>query len=203
MMNAVNTDSVQGKIAKPSVAERIANVNKMELPKLLRYMRVGNVVCSIFQIIAGIVGLTSFITLNVTGSLVSLYVIMFGALFLLFECRLSSMEQKIRQNFGFLYSYKGRAGFIFFIGFLDFGMNTSLGTVAGVFMCLNALLNLLVMCKHPEFKSGHVSADSDPTAGYSTGNQEAAAYLSANPNVAMHAGTFALSAAAQSRPVGH
>ncbi|KAF1781035.1 Golgi apparatus membrane protein TVP15 [Phytophthora cactorum] len=50
----------------------------MELPKLLRYMRLGNVACSILQIIAGIVGITSFITLNITGTLVSIYVIMFG-----------------------------------------------------------------------------------------------------------------------------
>ncbi|OQR80770.1 hypothetical protein THRCLA_11931 [Thraustotheca clavata] len=185
--------------AKTNMVTRIANVNKMELPKVLRLMRIGNVGCSIFQVIAGFTGLTSFITLNITGTLVSIYVIMFGLLFLLFECRLSSMEQKIRNNFGFLYSYKGRAGFIFFIGFLDFGMSTALGTVAGVFMCINALLNLFIMCKHPEFKSGHVSTNADPTANYSSGQQEAAAYLSANPNVAMQASTFALSSVAQNK----
>ncbi|KAF0745857.1 hypothetical protein AaE_008362 [Aphanomyces astaci] len=157
-------------------------------------MRVCNVGCSLLQIIAGITGLISIVTLNITGGLVSVYVITFGLLFLLFECRLTSMETRIRRNFGFLYSYKGRAGFIFFIGFLDFGMNTTLGTVAGVFMCCNALLNLFIMCQHPEFKSGHISASADPTTGYTTGNQEAATYLSANPQVAMQAGTFALSA---------
>ncbi|EQC28496.1 hypothetical protein SDRG_13824 [Saprolegnia diclina VS20] len=187
--------------AKTGMVTRISNINKMELPKVLRLMRLGNVGCSIFQVLAGLTGLTSFITLNITGTLVSIYVIMFGLLFLLFECRLSSMEGRIRSNFGFLYSYKGRACFIFFIGFLDFGMSTTLGTIAGVFMCINALLNLLVMCKHPEFKSGHVSRDADPTLGYSSGQQEAAAYLSANPNVAMQASTFALSAAAQPKPV--
>ncbi|KAF0685591.1 Aste57867_22559 [Aphanomyces stellatus] len=147
------------------------------------------------SIIAGITGLINIITLNITGALVSIYVIVFGALFLLFECRLSSMETRIRRNFGFLYSYKGRAAFIFFIGFLDFGMKATLGTVAGVFMCLNALLNLFIMLAHPEFKSGHISASSDPTTGYTTGNQEAASYLQANPQVAMQAGTFAMSAA--------
>ncbi|OQR80792.1 hypothetical protein ACHHYP_17172 [Achlya hypogyna] len=189
--------SVESSPPKTGMVARIANVNKMELPKVLRLMRLGNVGCSVLQVIAGLTGLTSFITLNITGSLVSIYVIMFGLLFLLFECRLSSMEGRIRSNFGFLYSYKGRAGFIFFIGFLDFGMSTTLGTLAGVFMCINALLNLFVMFKHPEFKSGHMSRDADPTLGYSSGQQEAAAYLSANPNVAMQASTFALSAVAQ------
>jgi hypothetical protein len=79
-------------------------------------------------------------------------------------------------------------------------MDTLLGTVAGVLMCMNALLNLLIMCKHPEFKSGNININSDPTVGYSSGNQEAAAYLSANPKVAIQAGKFALSATAQGNP---
>jgi hypothetical protein len=174
--------------------DKINDVNKMELPTLLRNMRLGNVACSIFQILAGFMGITSFITLNITGTLVSIYVIMFGLLFLLFECRLSRMETKIRQNFGFLYSYKGRAAFIFFIGFLDFGMSTALGTIAGVLMCVNAFINLLVMCRHPEFKS-NLSANADPTAGYTTGNQEASAFMSSNPELAAKASKFAISTA--------
>ncbi|KAJ0396144.1 hypothetical protein P43SY_006986 [Pythium insidiosum] len=206
MMNAtsvtINTDSVQGsmKAAEPpkrNIIQKINDVNKMELPKVLRYMRISNVLCSILQIIAGITGITSFITLNITGTLVSIYVIMFGVLFLLFECRLSRMETMIRQNFGFLYTYKGRAGFIFFIGFLDFGMSSALGTVAGVLMCFNALINLLVMCRHPEFKS-NLSASADPTAGYTTGNQEAANFMQSNPALAAKATQFAFSTATQS-----
>lgn len=197
MMNAtsVNVDSVQGSMSsaqapKKSVVERINDVNKMELPKLLRYMRVGNVICSILQIIAGLVGITSFITLNITGTLVSIYVIMFGVLFMLFECRLSRMEAAIRANFGFLYSYKGRAAFIFFIGFLDFGIGSTLATIAGILMCLNAFINLLVMCRHPQFKNS-LGANADPTAGYTTGNQEAAQFMSSNPELAKKAGMFA------------
>lgn len=208
MMNAtsvtINTDSVGGQMSsaasieskkeKKSVMQKINDVNKMELPKLLRYMRLGNVLCSILQIIAGFIGITSFITLNITGTLVSIYVIMFGILFLLFECRLSRMENKIRANFGFLYSYKGRAAFIFFIGFLDFGMSSTLGMLAGILMCLNAFINLLVMCRHPQFKSS-LSANADPTAGYTTGNQEAASFMQNNPAMAAQATQFAFSSA--------
>ncbi|DAZ93532.1 TPA: hypothetical protein N0F65_000148 [Lagenidium giganteum] len=201
MMNAtsinINTDSVSGSMKpaeapKKSVIEKINDVNKIELPKLLRYMRIGNVLCSLLQILAGFSGIFSFVTLNITGALVAVYVIMFGILFLLFECRLSRMETRIRANFGFLYSYKGRACFIFFIGFLDFGMSSALGTVAGILMCVNALINLLVMCRHPEFKS-NLSAGADPTAGYTTGNQEAANFMQSNPELAAKAGKFAFS----------
>uniref|UniRef100_K3WSM4 Golgi apparatus membrane protein TVP15 n=1 Tax=Globisporangium ultimum (strain ATCC 200006 / CBS 805.95 / DAOM BR144) TaxID=431595 RepID=K3WSM4_GLOUD len=211
MMNAtsVNIDSVgSGPMAsqesakeKKSVMQKINDVNKMELPKLLRYMRVGNVLCSILQIIAGFIGITSFITLNITGTLVSIYVIMFGILFLLFECRLSRMENKIRANFGFLYSYKGRAAFIFFIGFLDFGMSSALGTLAGILMCVNAFINLLVMCRHPEFKSS-LSANADPTAGYTTGSQEAASFMQSNPAMTAQASQFAFSTAMNAHSTG-
>jgi hypothetical protein len=205
MMNAtsvtISTDGIGSSAAasappKRNVIQKINDVNKMELPKLLRYMRVGNVLCSILQIIAGITGLTSFITLNITGTLVSIYVIMFGVLFMLFECRLSRMEGMIRQNFGFLYTYRGRAGFIFFIGFLDFGMSSALGYLAGALMCINALINLLVMCRHPDFKA-QLSSNADPTAGYSTGNQEAANFMQSNPALAAKATKFAFTTAAQ------
>nr|CCA22603.1 conserved hypothetical protein [Albugo laibachii Nc14] len=205
MMNAttVNIDSVSGTMQseqapKKSVLQKINDVNKMELPKLLRYMRLGNVICSLVQIIAGFVGITSFITLNITGTLVSIYVIMFGFLFLLFECRLSRMETPIRANFGFLYTYKGRAAFIFFIGFLDFGMSSALGYLAGILMCMNAFVNMLVMCRHPEFKAT-MSANADPTTGYTTGQQEAASFMSSNPSFANKASQFAVSSVMGSR----
>ncbi|CAI5736475.1 unnamed protein product [Hyaloperonospora brassicae] len=199
----INTDSVGGdsKAAAPpprSFLQKVNDVNRMELPTLLRYMRLGNVLCSVLQILAGVVGISSFITLNVTGTLVSVYVLMFGVLFLLFECRLARMETAIRAHFGFLYSYKGRAAFIFFIGFLDFGIGSAFASLAGLLMCANALINLLVMCRHPQFKSS-LSADADPTAGYTTGGQEAATFMSKNPEIAAKAGQYAFQHAANTR----
>ncbi|CAK4072140.1 unnamed protein product [Aphanomyces euteiches] len=179
---------------RPSIAQRIAAVQNMGLPRLLRLMRVGNMLCCIFQIIAGIGGVFNLIALNLTGALLSIYVILFGLLFLLFECRLKTMETRIRTNFGFLYSYNGRAGFIFFIGFLDFGVGSAMGTIAGILMCLNALFNLFVMLKHPEFTSGAVSKAADPTATYTDGKQEAQSYLQSNPQVVLQASQIALSA---------
>jgi hypothetical protein len=37
----------------------------------------------------------------------------FALLLLAFECRLQSMEPWIRQQFGFLFTYRGRTAFIF------------------------------------------------------------------------------------------
>jgi len=133
--------------------------------------------------IAGFTGFFSFLSLNLTGTLISVYVIFFGLTLFLFECRLKKMEDKIRLNFGFLYSFKGRAGFLFFIGFLDFGLSSTFAFLVGILFCLTSLFNLLIMCTHPEFKSGN----DDPTKGYSSGNQEAAKYLANNPTLAASA----------------
>lgn len=192
-MNGIGSDSVGGgKAPKKSYIERVNDINKMEMPKLLRNMRVVNIFLSVLQMLAGFNGLFSFIKADITGTLISLYVMMFGLLFLLFECRLSRMEGRIRSNFGFLYSYKGRASFIFFIGFLDFGMDNALGYLAGVLMCGNAIINLMVMCRHPDFLAGNVNANADPTVGYKTGNAAAASYLSSNPAIAKEVGSAAL-----------
>ncbi|KAF0692917.1 Aste57867_16065 [Aphanomyces stellatus] len=200
-MGSISSDSVNKSSGddKKTVIDRVRNIDKMETPKLLRYMRVGNMLCCVLQILAGIGGLASIITFNITAVFVSLYVIMFGVLFLLFECRLSSLEPKIRENFGFLYSYAGRARFIFFIGFMDFGTGGGLGYLAGVIMCANALLNFYVMFKHPEFASGNLSSASDPTAGYAPASQEATKYLQSNPDIAMQATNYAF---AQAQTIG-
>ncbi|CAI5746022.1 unnamed protein product [Peronospora destructor] len=129
-------------------------------------------------IIAGVVGITSFITLNVgAGRSCQSTSSMFGILFLLFEVVLP---------------------FIFFIGFLDFGIGSALATLAGVLMCFNAFINLLVMCRHPQFKST-LSANADPTAGYTTSSQEAASFMSKNPELAAKAGQYAFQQAANTR----
>ncbi|CAK4084157.1 unnamed protein product [Aphanomyces euteiches] len=192
-MGSISSDSLNKSSSgeKKSIVDRVRNIKTMETPKLLRYMRVGNMLCCVLQVLAGIAGLASIITFNVTAVFVSLYVMMFGVLFLLFECRLASLEPKIRENFGFLYSYNGRARFIFFIGFMDFGTGGGLGYLAGVIMCLNAFLNFYVMFKHPEFASGNLSSASDPTARYTPANEEATKFIQSNPDIAMQATNYA------------
>lgn len=104
------------------------------------------------------------------------------------------MEPTIRQYFGFLFTYRGRASFLFLcvyytvpitstshvtgltcgnvylradsVGFMNFGMNGSFSKFVGVLMCANAFFELLIINCHPEFKNGHLSSTMDPTASY-------------------------------------
>ncbi|RHZ33746.1 hypothetical protein DYB26_001685 [Aphanomyces astaci] len=160
---------------------------------LLRYMRYINVILALFQALTGFFGLFDLAMLNVTSFLIAVYVIIFALLLLAFECRFSSMEPTIRQLFGFLFTYRGRTAFIFFVGFMNFGMRDAMAKLAGVLMCTNAFLNLIVMTCHPSFRSGALRADMDPTTGYTAGEDETAQVLKANSHLAAQAGTYAFS----------
>ncbi|KAF0701063.1 Aste57867_8509 [Aphanomyces stellatus] len=160
---------------------------------LLRYMRYINVVLALFQALTGFFGLFDLAMLNITSFLIAVYVIIFALLLLAFECRFTSMEPTIRRQFGFLFTYRGRTAFIFFVGFMNFGMADAMAKLAGILMCLNAVLNLVVMTCHPSFRSGALRMDMDPTSGYTAGEHEAAEMLKSNSHLAAQAGTYAFS----------
>ncbi|OQS05568.1 hypothetical protein THRCLA_02325 [Thraustotheca clavata] len=197
-MGSVSSETNEPLTPSKSVLQQVREIKEMETPRLLRLMRVGNILCSLLQIFAGITGIASIITFNFTAFFVSLYIVMFGVLFLMFECRIQRLDPSIRKNFGFLYSYKGRASFIFFIGFMDFGTDSGLGYIAGIIMCINAILNFYAMMRHPEFRYGNLSSSSDPTAGYTQAHQEAQKFIENNPKIALQATNYAFAQTAAS-----
>lgn len=50
---------------------------------------------------------------------------------------------------------------------------------------------------HPAFRTGELSASSDPFGGYTGGEQEMLAYLKSNPELAKKAGSAAVKVAQQ------
>lgn len=52
---------------------------------------------------------------------------------------------------------------------MDFGMDGAFPFFVGVFMCANAVLNLLVLMYHPDFRNGTLASTMDPTASYNSG----------------------------------
>jgi len=67
--------------------------------------------------------------------------------------------------------------------------------VFGSLTAVNAAFNGYVICVHPAFRSGELSAATDPFGGYSGGEQEMLAYLKANPQLAAKAGAAAVTVA--------
>jgi hypothetical protein len=70
--------------------------------------------------------------------------------------------------------------------------NNWLGWVVGSLTMLNGLFNGYVICVHPSFRSGELSAMGDPFGGYTGGEGEMLAYLKKNPALAQKAGAAAV-----------
>ena len=67
-----------------------------------------------------------------------------------------------------------------------------LAYIVCAFTALNGFFNGYVMCVHPAFRTGELSATGDPTHAYSGGEGEMLAYLKANPQLAAKAGAVAV-----------
>ncbi|RLN10567.1 hypothetical protein BBJ28_00019593, partial [Nothophytophthora sp. Chile5] len=159
--------------------------------------RYANVVLAVLQALAGFLGLFNLVVLDITVEDTDMSLLwglssLFALLLLAFECRFKHMEPWIRQQFGFLFTYRGRTAFIFCVGFMDFGMEGSLPFAVGALMCANAALSLLIMLFHPQFREGTLAATMDPTATYRPAAEETETLLREHQGVAAKAGAFVL-----------
>uniref|UniRef100_A0AAV1URP8 Golgi apparatus membrane protein TVP15 n=1 Tax=Peronospora matthiolae TaxID=2874970 RepID=A0AAV1URP8_9STRA len=164
----------------------------MEAAALMRYLRYANVMLAVLQALAGFMGLFNLVVLDITCFFISIYAIIFALLLLAFECRFKHMEPWIRQQFGFLFTYRGRTAFIFAVGFMDFGMDSSLAYFVGLLMCGNAVLSLVIMLFHPQFRQGTLDVNMDPTATYRPAVEETETLLRRHEGLASAAGAYVL-----------
>ena len=155
------------------------DVKNMESEKLARWMRIINILLSIFMGLAAVLTLLTLSSFQ--GIFMAVYLLFFSTMLFLFELRLRMFESAIRDNFGFLYSFWGRAFFLVFMGTLCCALDVILGYIAGAAMFCNTLFNGYVIYTHPNFAKG------DTTEHYTTGEQEAANWARNNPERAMSA----------------
>ena len=82
---------------------------------------------------------------------------MFAAILFLFETiqiRPCDLPQKIyKRNFGFLYGIKGKAIFMIFIAFLNFGLSSprALALATGIVLIFLGAVQILIHLKWPEY----------------------------------------------------
>jgi hypothetical protein len=108
---------------------------------------------------------------------------------------------RFQRNFGFMYSFLGRTAFIIFAGTMTMALGQWLAYVVGALTVLNGLFNGYIICVHPAFKSGELSALGDPYGGYTGGESEMLSYLKKNPQLAQNAGSAAAQFAANNPEV--
>ena len=96
--------------------------------------------------------IASFVALltaeDATTGVLACYVMAFSCLLCCFEAHLTQISKFIALNFGFMYSAKSRAAFMFFLGTILFSFKL-FGKIVGVLMLVNAGFNIYIMFKYP------------------------------------------------------
>ena len=70
-------------------------------------------------------------------------------------------------------------------------MHDTLAWLAGALMCINGMVNLLIMWCHPDFRKGGMETTMDPTDAYSTN------FIEQNPHLTSKASQFVYEQAKQ------
>lgn len=160
---------------------------------MLRLTNMANAVLLVFAGVWSFLDITNILSLSISFYFLAAYLICFGTLLCCFECRIGYFENRVRDSFGFLYSYAGRAVFLLFLSTFCFGLiskQESLGIAVGVITAINALFNFVVIYRH-----GKLFADpSQEYQGTAEGN--AAAFMQNNPQLARSAVSAGMNAAA-------
>lgn len=157
-------------------------LRKESITKARNAMRALNVFTALIQIAAGLGSITELLVLDVAGVLIAMYAALLALVLLCYECRFAMTDAWLRANFGFLFSYRGLAAYLLFLGVLDLGMvGKFYGLVAGGAAVSSAVLVVLVGVCSPRARRG-------PTAF-------PAIYLKAPPSYGSEVDT--------SRPLGH
>ena len=129
----------------------------------VRFMRLGNacngVLLVTFAILSFLLPSGSLLP-DFSSITLSCYVIFLGLLMCTVELNLSPVQARVRRNFGFLFSYLGRALFVAFSGSMAVAMAYSNGSASiiliavGVATMANALVNLVIIYFNPAFGEG-------------------------------------------------
>lgn len=120
-----------------------------EAPAIAGHLKIANLINAALLLFSGILCFM-MCGLDILNVLSSVYVIMFSAALIIFECPFGSTEEIILDNFGFMFRWQGRLLFYFFIGTLAFGLDT-LGLIAGLYTMGNSAANVYFMLKNEQY----------------------------------------------------
>ena len=181
--------------------DSIKRLPATQVSLLLRVLNIGNAALlgfSCFMAYGMVNALAASGEVPITRAFLATYMGMFAAMLALFETRVKYTASCIRKNFGFLFTYTGRAVFLIFLGAICFGMLDDDGhtkapnayitcLLTGLATVFNAILNCFIICNHPEFQAmnapdAHQSPHADPSK---MTDEQIKAYLAAHPEVAV------------------
>mmetsp|Transcript_14808 Transcript_14808/g.22301 ORF Transcript_14808/g.22301 Transcript_14808/m.22301 type:complete len:239 (+) Transcript_14808:71-787(+) len=158
----------------PQAAGGDAGPTDPEVPKMIFYTRIINLVLSICMLLASLLSLVT--TESITTGVLACYVVVMSCLLCCYETHLKQVSKVIALNFGFLFSAKSRCIFMVFVASLLFSFSL-FGKLIGCAMLANAALNVYVIVKHPTFED----------AQRQSAQKDISDFLAAHPGLAKQA----------------
>jgi hypothetical protein len=159
----------------------IKDISSAPLPRLVTYMRWANVAVASLMVCSAVLTILASAA-SLATVVIAVYVSCFGCLLCTFESHLSLFAGGIAENFGFMYSARGRFGFLVLLSTLCFSLNL-IGKVGSSLPCgmmavLNTALFLYlswpvfaeVRCLSPIVTLGCFSIPASPVGNFITGS---------------------------------
>lgn len=147
-----------------------------EVPRLILYTRVINLILSVIMIVVSLLSLLT--TQTATTGVLACYITVFSCLLCCFETHLKQIAKQIAVNFGFMYSAKARACFMIFMGTILFSFSL-FGKIVGLCMLANAGFNFYIIFKYPSFEDAQRNDATNDIKGYLAANPAFASQITA------------------------
>ena len=173
------------------ITEQVNTFKKMDVGRALSQLRWLNFALGLIVIVFEVLSVISVIaSFDLAAIILNAFCIIFCGILCLYELQMKRLGRKFRKLYGFLYTYIGRALYIFFIGTVVLSTYSNSNTmgflylIVSIIMIIDSIYNVLIIFFHPAFKNGNRKITDDPTVAYSAGESEIANVLKKNPNLA-------------------
>ena len=128
-------------------------ITRQPISRLASVMSLANRASGGLMVLTGILAFVNALPAAFSSLLLSVYVGGFGALLLLYEFTAST---ELKQDFGFMYTYAGRAAFLLLVANLSWTCSP-IGFYCAVLTNANAAVQAYIIFAHPSFVEGQAS----------------------------------------------
>uniref|UniRef100_K3WM18 Golgi apparatus membrane protein TVP15 n=1 Tax=Globisporangium ultimum (strain ATCC 200006 / CBS 805.95 / DAOM BR144) TaxID=431595 RepID=K3WM18_GLOUD len=127
-------------------------ISGTDIKRINGYMRLANLLCAALLTVTCVIRL--FSVPSYAHFLVVIYIMFLAGALVFIENheQFPSVAEKVKTNFGFMFTAFGKAAFILSISFLAFSQGT-MGVLIGVLFFVLALFNFFLIYRHPAYQS--------------------------------------------------
>lgn len=140
------------KVLKDKTDDITQRIVATDIARINGYMRFANLISAL--LLAATCFIRMFMARSYSDFLVIIYIMFLtaGLVFIENHERFPSIADKVKTNFGFMFTAKGKAAYILSISFLSFSQGW-IGTLLGLFFLILALFNFFLIFRHPAYQA--------------------------------------------------